>query len=41
MLGEAKTKLAADRAWLAGKRDGLASARKGLDTAFAALVATP
>ncbi len=32
MLGEARTKLAADRAWLTGKREGLANARKGLDT---------
>ncbi|WP_449411181.1 lyase family protein [Methylobacterium komagatae] len=37
MLGEARDRLAADRAWLSDKRNGLATARSGLDTAFAAL----
>lgn len=41
MLGVAKDKLAADRAWLSAKRDGLAKARAGLDAAFANLSTTP
>ncbi len=41
MLGLARDKLAADRAWLVARREGLSKARTSLDEAFASLSTTP